>query len=150
MKFAGVMLALAVAATAAPSGKAYKRQDIPSMSQSTTMSQIYASCGMGNQALCCNDSAGILEYLRSGEIAGTLKNLLGSKNGAVGLSLFDQCSPLNLRVPAKHCLLQERHGRKRKSSGTVWYTSCMVLTFDGQSVSIASVEISCVSIGSVL
>lgn len=97
MKFAGVMLALAVAATAAPSGKAYKRQDIPSMSQSTTMSQIYASCGMGNQALCCNDSAGILEYLRSGEIAGTLKNLLGSKNGAVGLSLFDQCSPLNLR-----------------------------------------------------
>ncbi|KAL1974755.1 hypothetical protein VTN31DRAFT_4959 [Thermomyces dupontii] len=105
MKFAGVLLAVAAAATAlpnvGPSGKtAHKPHQEPfwPVQQDVTVEQAKAICGEGNQVACCNEVsyAGDTTEIATGPLAGTLKDLLGGKNGAKGLGLFDKCSRLNV------------------------------------------------------
>lgn len=101
MKFAGVMLALAVAATAAPSGKeAHNSPQEPfwPVKHDVTVEEVKTVCGEENQVLCCNEVSYVDESHDKviGPLAGALGNLLGGKNGAKGLGLFDQCSHLNL------------------------------------------------------
>ncbi|KAL1991929.1 hypothetical protein VTN49DRAFT_5237 [Thermomyces lanuginosus] len=103
MKFAGVMLALAVAATAAPSGKeAHNSPQEPfwPVKHDVTVEEVKTVCGEENQVLCCNEVSYVDESHDKviGPLAGALGNLLGGKNGAKGLGLFDQCSHLNLNA----------------------------------------------------
>jgi hypothetical protein len=148
MQFTTALLALAATAVALPNvgpspnkGSAVGGQEsFWPVSDDVTLEQAKATCGDDNQIACCDDTTftGDQVEVESGPLAGALKNLLGGKNGAKGLGLFDKCSKLNIDgkfafsllcsltnicsphwcfrshqqpVQAEHCLLPGQHCR---------------------------------------
>lgn len=106
MKFTAVVLALAASAVAlpgAPSGNGMaapgtNQQKFWPVGQDVTVDEAKAACGNNAQVACCDDVsvAGDTTTVSSGPLAGALSDLLGGKNGAKGLGLFDKCSSLNV------------------------------------------------------
>lgn len=107
MQFTTTLLALAATAVALPNvgpspdkGNAVggKQDAFWPVSDDVTVEQAKAACGNDNQIACCDDTTftGDQVEVESGPLAGALKNLLGGKNGAKGLGLFDKCSKLNI------------------------------------------------------
>jgi hypothetical protein len=106
MHYTSVILALAASAVALPNvgpspkgGEVGKAKQEPFWPTSdVSVEEAKAACGNDNQIACCDDTTltGDQVEVESGPLAGALKNLLGGKNGAKGLGLFDKCSKLNL------------------------------------------------------
>lgn len=155
MQFTTALLALAATAVALPNvgpsppGKGSEvggQQPFWPVSDDVTVEEAKAACGNDNQIACCDDTTftGDQVEVESGPLAGALKDLLGGKNGAKGLGLFDKCSKLNIPsmsspfliiqfnfniyshqhhpypgsrqqpVQAEHCLLPGQHCRLRR------------------------------------
>ncbi|QKX61189.1 uncharacterized protein TRUGW13939_08336 [Talaromyces rugulosus] len=107
MQYTSVILALAASAVALPNvgpspkgGEASKGQQPFWPTSDVSVEEAKAACGNDNQISCCNDATitGDQVEVETGPLSGALKNLLGGKNGAKGLGLFDKCSKLNLDV----------------------------------------------------
>ncbi|OKL64708.1 Rodlet protein [Talaromyces atroroseus] len=108
MQFTTALLALAATAVALPNvgpsphkGSAVGAQNaFWPVTDGVTVEQAKAACGNDNQIACCDDTTftGDQVEVESGPLAGALKDLLGGKNGAKGLGLFDKCSKLNIDV----------------------------------------------------
>jgi hypothetical protein len=150
MQFTTALLALAATAVALPNvgpspkgNEVGKQEAFWPVSDEVTVEEAKAACGTDNQIACCDDTTftGDQVEVESGPLAGALKDLLGGKNGAKGLGLFDKCSKLNLDsmslislvffpllthyshhrylrsrqqpVQAEHCLLPGQHCRLR-------------------------------------
>lgn len=106
MQFTTALLALAATAVALPNvgpsppkgGELGKQQPFWPVDQGVTVEEAKAACGNNNQVACCDDTTftGDQVEVESGPLAGALKELIGGKNGAKGLGLFDKCSNLNL------------------------------------------------------
>jgi hypothetical protein len=152
MQFTTALLALAATAVALPNigpapGKGSEvggQQTFWPVSDDVTVEEAKAACGTDNQIACCDDTTftGDQVEVVSGPLAGALSDLLGGKNGAKGLGLFDKCSKLNIDskfltladtsfnsntyshhrylrshqqpVQAEHCLLPGQHCRLRR------------------------------------
>jgi hypothetical protein len=165
MKFTAVVLALAASAVALPNvgpsgagaqkGKQMsqpgaKQEQFWPVAPNVSVDEAKAACGNQNQIACCDDVsfAGDTTEISSGPLAGALSDLLGGKNGAKGLGLFDKCSKLNidreysqtqislrrrltdfsdhwyqrprqLPVQGQHCLLPEQQRRIREYHRTI-------------------------------
>ncbi|KAF3406810.1 Rodlet protein [Talaromyces pinophilus] len=106
MQFTTALLALAATAVALPNvgpapGKGSEvggQQTFWPVSDDVTVEEAKAACGTDNQIACCDDTTftGDQVEVVSGPLAGALSDLLGGKNGAKGLGLFDKCSKLNI------------------------------------------------------
>lgn len=106
MQFTTALLALAATAVALPNvgpapGKGSEvggQESFWPVSDDVSVEEAKAACGDDNQIACCDDTTftGDQVEVESGPLAGALKDLLGGKNGAKGLGLFDKCSKLNL------------------------------------------------------
>ncbi|KAL1981577.1 hypothetical protein VTN96DRAFT_2456 [Rasamsonia emersonii] len=113
MKFTAAILALATSVVALPNvgpsgqGEAHGKevskpgaqQPFWPLQQDVSVEEAKALCGNQAQVACCNDVAytsGDTTQVSSGPLAGALTDLLGGKNGARGLALFDKCSKLNV------------------------------------------------------
>lgn len=159
MQFTTALLALAATAVALPNvgpapakgSQVGGQQAFWPVSDDVTVEEAKAACGNDNQIACCDDTTftGDQVEVVSGPLAGALSDLLGGKNGAKGLGLFDKCSKLNLDrkyfllphysftanifshhrylrshqqpVQAEHCLLPGKHCRLR---GRPYRTQC--------------------------
>lgn len=107
MQYTSVILALAASAVALPNvgpspkggelGQG-KQQPFWPVNNDVSVEEAKAACGDDNQIACCDDTTltGDQVEVESGPLAGALKDLLGGKNGAKGLGLFDKCSRLNI------------------------------------------------------
>lgn len=108
MQFTTALLALAATAVALPNvgpapAKGYEmgsQKAFWPVSDDVTVEEAKAACGNDNQIACCDDTTftGDQVTVASGPLAGALTDLLGGKNGAKGLGLFDKCSKLNVDV----------------------------------------------------
>jgi hypothetical protein len=112
MKFTAAILALAASAVAlpnvGPSGQGAShgkevahpgdQKAFWPLQQDVSVDEAKAACGNEAQVACCDDVSysGDSTEVSSGPLAGALQNLLGGKNGAKGLGLFDKCSKLNI------------------------------------------------------
>jgi hypothetical protein len=106
MQFTTAILALAATAVALPNvgpapGKGSQvggQESFWPVANDVSVEEAKAACGNDNQIACCDDTTftGDQVEVESGPLAGALKDLLGGKNGAKGLGLFDKCSKLNL------------------------------------------------------
>lgn len=106
MQFTTALLALAATAVALPNvgpapakgSQVGGQQTFWPVSDDVTVEEAKAACGTDNQIACCDDTTftGDQVEVASGPLAGALKDLLGGKNGAKGLGLFDKCSKLNI------------------------------------------------------
>lgn len=122
MKFTAAILALATSVVALPNmgpsgqgethgkeiAKPGAQQPFWPLQQDVTVEEAKTACGNQAQVACCNDVAytsGDTTDISSGPLAGALSDLLGGKNGAKGLALFDKCSKLNVDRKCYHLVM---------------------------------------------
>ncbi|EEA24305.1 hypothetical protein TMatcc_007391 [Talaromyces marneffei ATCC 18224] len=152
MQFTTALLALAATAVALPNvgpsppkgGELGKQQPFWPVDQGVTVEEAKAACGNNNQVACCDDTTftGDQVEVESGPLAGALKELIGGKNGAKGLGLFDKCSNLNLDVLLGTTDLISNHCKQN-------IACCQGNTADSSS-DLVGLNIPCVALGSLV